>query len=345
MSPAGRLQLELDRAELPPLADRACRDPVRTPVVVEAADPEPLLAQPVEVDVGHRAPCSLGEAFGLLEEVAALVDERLAVPGQIGGGLALTGRREQVRRAAAGAGAADEQPAVLGPGHGDRRPGQVGEHRRPGERRFGARRDGYPHVLADLDVEVQPGDIGGGEDQVGAEGCVYAADPDAAAATVVTGSEVPLLVELAVVGQVGLRADAEDRPSVDDHGTVEHPGAVHERRPDHDHRQQVDAGGHDVLDRGLHGGQQRVLQQQVVDRIAAQRKLREDRHRDPVLVAGPDLLQDDVRVPSRVRDRDRHRARGHPREPLRICRVEIHDVESRGGSRHDELGDQQAQVG
>ena len=238
MSPAGGFSSNSIVRKLVALADRPSS--VRR-LSSKLPDPEPLLPQPVEVDVGHRATRSLGEALGLLEEVAALVDERLAVPGQVGGGLALPGRREQVRRAAAGAGAADQQPAVLGPGHGDRRPGQVGEHRRPGERRFGARRDGHPHVLADLDVEVQPGDIGGGEDQVGAEGCVDSTDPDRAAAAVVTGSEVPLLVELAVVGQVGLRADAEDRPAVDDHGTVEHPSAVHERRPDHDHRQQVDA--------------------------------------------------------------------------------------------------------
>ena len=69
----GRRERELDLAEV-------VGGVVRTPVVVEAALPQPLLAQPVEVDVHDRAPRPVGEPLALAEQVAALVDHRLAVP-------------------------------------------------------------------------------------------------------------------------------------------------------------------------------------------------------------------------------------------------------------------------
>ena len=87
MSPAGGVERELDLGELRlPIAGVA-------PVVVEGALAHPLLADPVEVDVDDRAPRAVGEALGLGEQVAALVDHRLAVPGQVGGRLALARRR------------------------------------------------------------------------------------------------------------------------------------------------------------------------------------------------------------------------------------------------------------
>ena len=95
------------------------------------------------------------------------------------------GGGEDVRRVAARARAADQQPAVLGAGDGDRAAGQVGQHGRAGQRGLGARRDRHPHVLADLDVQLEAGHVGGGEDQVGAERHLGAADLDRRAAPVV----------------------------------------------------------------------------------------------------------------------------------------------------------------
>ena len=72
---------------------------------------------------------------------------------------------------------------------------------------------------------------------------------------------------------------------MDDDRAVEHPGAVHERRADHEHRQQVGRRGDDLGDRVLDRVEQRVLQEQVVDRVAAQAQLGEDRDRDAVVVS------------------------------------------------------------
>ena len=111
---------------------------------------------------------------------------------------------------------------------------------------------------------------------------------------------------------------------MDDDRAVEDPGAVHQRGADHDHRAQVGAGRDDLVDRREHALEQGVLEEQVVDRVAAQRQLGEHRHRDAVLVAGPRLREHRRGVGRRVRDRDRHRAGRDPGEPVRIGRVEVH---------------------
>ena len=59
---------------------------------------------------------------------------------------------------------------------------------------------------------AKPGTSVGPEEQVGSERDPVARDVDGLAALVVAGREVPPLVELAVVGQVGLRRDAENAP-------------------------------------------------------------------------------------------------------------------------------------
>ena len=84
------------------------------PVVVEGALPLTLLAQQVEVDVGDRPARPLGEAVGLDEQLAVLVDERLAVPRQVGGRLPLARRGVEVRGEAAEGGAAAQLLAVVG---------------------------------------------------------------------------------------------------------------------------------------------------------------------------------------------------------------------------------------
>ena len=322
MSPRGRPELERDGPE------RACPgpdlDPVRPPVVVERALPQPLLPDPVQVDVDHAAPRALGEPLALGEQLAALVDHRLAVPGQVGRRLALAGGREGVRRRAARAGTADQQPPVLGTGHGDRAAREVRQHGRPGQGRLGARRDRDPHVLADLHVQPQPRHVGGVEDQVRPQGYVGAGHPDRRTPAVVAGSEPAALVELAVGREVRLGRDPQHPTAVDDDRAVEHPGAVHERRADDQDGEQVRGTLHEVGDGLVHAGQQRVLEEQVVDGVAGERELREDRDRDTLVVALAGLRKDRPGVGRGVRDRHGDGAGGDPGESLGVRRVELH---------------------
>ena len=129
-----------------------------------------LLAQPVEVDVDDGAARAVGEALGLAEQRAHLVDHRHAVPRQVGRRLTRARGGIEVGGVAAGARRAGEQVAVLGAADGDRGGREVEQHGRAGERGLVARRHRHPHVLADLDVHGEVGQVLGGEDQVGAEG-------------------------------------------------------------------------------------------------------------------------------------------------------------------------------
>ena len=183
-----------------------------------------------------------------------------------------------------------EQPAVLGAGDRDRAARQVGQHGGAGQRGLGARRHRHPHVLADLDVEPRSGRSVAAKIRSGPNGTSCAGDADRRPRTVVAGGEVAALVELAVGRQVRLRRDAEDPAAVDHDRAVEHPGAVHAAgRPTTSTGSRSADAATIVGDRLLDRVEQGVLQQQVVDGVAGQRQLREDRDRDAVVVAGAGL--------------------------------------------------------
>jgi hypothetical protein len=70
--------------------------------VVEAGHARPLLGEAVEIDVGHDQLLVAGEALGLRQEIAVLVDQRIAVPRQIRRRFAGAGGRIEVGRDALG---------------------------------------------------------------------------------------------------------------------------------------------------------------------------------------------------------------------------------------------------
>ena len=210
-------------------------------VVVEGAHPQPLLPQQVEVHVGDGDRVAEREALGLGQQRAVLVDHGLAVPGQVGGRLARARPRRRRRRPGS-ATDAERHSSLRSSARPDRDRAarQVDQHRGAGQRGLGARRDRDPHVLADLRVQHQPRHVLGREQQVDAERHgLRRPTRIAPAALVLAGGDLPPLVELAVVRQVGLRHDAEDPAAVDDHRAVVDPVPVAQRRADDQHRQQV----------------------------------------------------------------------------------------------------------
>ena len=292
-------------------------------VVVEGPHPHALLAQQVEVDVRHGAAVADREALGLREQDAVLVDGRLPVPGEVRGRLALPGRRVDVGGQAARGLRPAQELAVLRAPDGDRAAREVQEHGRARERGLRARRDRHPQVLADLRVDHEPGDVGGLEEQVGAERDARARDGDLAADVVARG-DLPALVELAVGRQVRLRRDAEDAAAVHHHGAVEDPAAGAQRGAEREHGAQVRRRRHDRLERGLDAVEHRVLEQQVLDRVARQAQLREQRDGDALLLARPGLAQHRLGVRARVGDRDALRAGGDAGEAVLVDAVEVH---------------------
>ena len=284
---------------------------VMTAVVVERAHPQPLRAQQVEIDIGHRPALALREALRLGEQHAVLPDHRLAVPREVGGRLAFARRGVHVRGEAARRRRAGQQRAVLGPADRDRAAGQVGQHRRACQRRLRRRRDRHPHVFADLDVQHEPWQVVGREQQFGPDRHLDARHPGRAR-RVVARCDLAALVELPVGRQVRLRREPQQPPPVHDGGHVHDPVPVADRQPDDQHRQH--------LGRSLdHGGerpfgrvQQRILQEDVLDRVTGQRQLGEDREPDAFVGALARDPEHGRGVRGRIADRRAQRAGGDP---------------------------------
>src|SRR5699024_9267896 len=97
-------------------------------VVVEGAHAATLADDAVQIDVRDRGAGALREALGLPQQVTALVDEGLPVPGEVGGGLALARGGVDVGDLGAGGGGAGHELAIVGPTDGDRGAGEVRDH-------------------------------------------------------------------------------------------------------------------------------------------------------------------------------------------------------------------------
>ena len=219
-----------------------------------------------------------------------------------------------------------QQAAVLGAADGDRAAGEVGQHGRPGERGLGARRHRHPHVLADLDVQHEARHVLGGEQQVGPERHLRRPAEADRAAQVVAGRDLAALVELAVGRQVRLGRHAEHPAAVHDDGAVVDPVAVAERQ----RRRPAPAAGppsrRRSRQRRLDRVEQRVLQQDVLDRVAGERQLREDDEPDALVGALPGRGEHGRGVRGGVADRRCAGCRGDAQEAVPVGGAEVRAV-------------------
>ena len=95
-----------------------------------------------------------------------------------------------------------------------------------------------------------------------------------------------LLVELPVVRQEGLWDHAEQATALDGERAVVDPVAPAQRRADEQQRPQAGRFGDHPGGFFLHGIEQRLLQQQILDRVGRQPEFGEDRQRRTRIVAG-----------------------------------------------------------
>jgi hypothetical protein len=182
--------------------------------VPERRLPHPLLREPFEVDLGGDDLGVLVEALRLGQHVAVLGDQGVAVPGEVGGGLAGAGRRVQVRRQAPRRLHRHELAAIAGLADRERGGREVQQDRRAGQRGVRGRRDRHPDVLADLDVDRQQRLLLALEQDAAAERDVGLAEQvDAVAGRRLRRLELARLVVLAIVRQERLRDEAEDLAS------------------------------------------------------------------------------------------------------------------------------------
>ena len=146
------------------------------------------------------------------------------------------------------------------------------------------RRHWHPDVFADFDMEGERDAAGRPEEEVGAERHRLVGEPDFRLQHVGARHEMPLLVELAVVRQVDLGHHAQDRAAMDDDGGIVEPSAHPEWRADNQDRIELLRRLHHFGNGSLDLVEQRVLQQQVLDRIGREPQFREDHERGPGLV-------------------------------------------------------------
>ena len=288
----------------------------------EAVVAQALLPDATEVDVGLDHRRVLLEARGLDELVTDLVDRGMAVPGEIGRRFARPRRRIGIGRDRPHRLAAAQQPPRLGLADGDVAGRQVHQQLGARERGVARRRDRHPHVLADLDME---GEIDAGclEEEIGAERHGLAQQLDLVAEHVGAGDEMPLLVELAIVRQVGLWHHAQHLAAMDDDGGVVEAARDPERRADDQDREELARGLDDLGDRPLDLVQQRVLQQQVLDGIGGQAEFGEDHDGGARLVALRGELQGLGEIVGGIGHAGARHAARHAHELMGIERVEI----------------------
>src|SRR5690606_38996075 len=122
VGPAGFPSVDLASEQQRSRPARILREPlgVQATVVVEGVHAATLGDDPVQIDVRDRGTRTLREPLALAEQITALVEEGLAVPGQIGGGLPLPRSGVDVGDLAAGGGGAGHELALLGPADRDR---------------------------------------------------------------------------------------------------------------------------------------------------------------------------------------------------------------------------------
>ncbi len=290
--------------------------------VSEAARAGAVGDDPAEVDVGDEQLLVVGEALGLGQRVAVLVDHRLAVPGQVGGRLSQASRGVQVGGDRPRGLRAAQAVAVVGLADGDVAGREVGQHRGPGHGAVGAGRDRRPQVFADLHVQGEVVDVATGEEQVGSARDGRAEQTHLAHGHVAGGAELALLVVLAVLGQVALGNHPEDRSPVNDHGGVEQATLALKRTADDDHREQRSAGFNDPRQRVAHGGEQSLLVVKILDRVAGEAELREERQPGARLRGPLGQVDSPLGVELRLGDPDVRNRGGHPDEAVPIQRAE-----------------------
>ncbi len=140
-------------------------------------------------------------------------------------------------------------------------------------------RNRRPHIFADLDAEDEARKVAGLEQEIDAEGDGLAGKFDGVDDGVGRGGELTLLVEFAIVRQVGLGNDAEHAPAMDHHRAAVYGAADQQGRADNNDRRQRRRGFRHLGDGFADGAEQGGLHVKVVERIAGEAEFRADKQR------------------------------------------------------------------
>ena len=288
-------------------------------VLAETRKTHPVLDEAVQVDVGKDHLRLLCESLRFGKQRAVLIGHGLAVPGQVRRRLAGTRRRIEVSRNASCRLVGRQAVAVFGFADGDVRGREVGEHRGTGQRRKARRGNGDPEVFADFDVKHEPRDVFHLEEQVRPERNIpLPAECDRLRQGILGGAELPALVILPVIRQVGFQGDSQDPAAIHDDGAVEEKRVNPERRPHDEDRVQALCLFQDKAQCFLDPLQEGFLVKEVLVGVGRKPQLREQGEKG--LICCGLLRQGDrlFRVEAHIGDADLGDANGGPDEAVAV---------------------------
>ena len=133
-------------------------------------------------------------------------------------------------------------------------------------------------------MDDEAGQIVRGEDQIGAERHVLLAEADRQAVQAEAGREPALFVIFAIIGQEGLRHDAEDAAAVERHRAIVEPAVADERGADEQQRREAGGLVGDGADGAFAGALLRRLQMQIVDRVGGEVEFGKDDEIDAAIM-------------------------------------------------------------
>ena len=239
---------------------------------LKAGVARPLRFHPLAVQLCLGKTARKGLHFS--QQGAVLGDQVVACEHHVLGAPAVARRGVQVAAEQAGRLVLHQCPAVLGLAHRFIAGRKVGDDGSACQCVEGGGRQGAPQVLAELHAQHKAGHLTAAEEQGGAEGDILPADihPLHLGGA---GGELPLFIELAVVGQVRFGNQTQQLPAAEHGSAVVQLAPHHQGQAHKGHGVQLPAGIQQLLQAGQGSLLQGALQKQVAAGIAGQAELRE----------------------------------------------------------------------
>ena len=276
--------------------------------------PHAILRQRLQVDVDLDVRAAEREAWRLGDQPAALGDQAVAVPGQVGGRLAEAGGAVHLHREVARRRAAHQLLPVLPLGDGDVGRRQVGEHRRTGRAPRACWAAPAPRGPRRCRCAARsPAGAAGGTSTSVPNGTSPPSRVDAARRRLRRRAEPAQLVELAVVRRIRLRRHRQRPAAIERHRAVEQQPVDDQRRADREHQVPVGARLGHLRQRRAHALEQRLLEEEIAAGVGAQPELGAERVVGAGAMRGLELLEMGGGVEGRLGDAHRRHADGDPR--------------------------------
>ena len=275
----------------------------------ERVHPPPLIGQRVHIQLGD------GEAGGkapLGQQPPVLRNQVVAGEYHVSGGLPLPRVGVHIAAAEPGGLSGGQFPAVSGLAHRLIAGGEIQNQRGSLRRQAQGGRLGGPEILADLHADGESRHLRAAEHQTGGEvhrRLSREGDGAARPPQVLPGGKPAGLVELTVVGDMGLGHQAEELPPADYRGAVVELVPVPHGQAQSRHHVQV-LGGLQYGGEGLLGApEQGVLQKQIAAGVPGEAELGQGQHPHSLCRRLPHQVEAGLGVVPAVRHFDSRRAR------------------------------------